>query len=407
MLLYVLTQKLKQIFKYQINGSQLYLTTLTIYLVFAFLQNTTFENYIGGHFYNIISYIVFGILILKIVFYDHYNININILMLISFLFSFFVWRHSGSNLILVMTAFILGAKNVSFNDIIKTYFNINFWLLIIVIMCSLIGIINNLSFIAQGRGTRYALGIIYPTDLAARVLYLMLADAYLHFKNLKSSRLMTYIIIALLCKYITDARLNFYCMLLLVISLSISKVAEKQYQLQRLDWTNSIVSTYWAFTPILSAITIFGTYFYEPTNNLYQKIDHLTSGRLTFGSMAFQKYQINLFGNKITEHGYGNNMKLFNNGTNNYFFIDSSYMRLLMIFGLVALIIFISITMYISIKNTHLGYYALPTILLIVSFSAVVEQHFMELTYNPFLLALISTITINHPNIKRGLVKKL
>ena len=75
-------------------------------------------------------------------------------------------------------------------------------------------------------------------------------------------------------------------------------------------------------------------------------------------------------------------------------------MRLLIIFGLLALVVFIGISMFISIKNTLYGYYALPAILLIVAFSSVVEQHFMELTYNPFLLAFISTILLNRENIR-------
>lgn len=400
MLLYVLKQKTKQIFNYQISGSQIYLATLAVYLVFAFLQNTTFEDYIGGHFYNIISYLAFGVLILKIVFYDHYHLIANLFIISGFLFSIVVWRNSGANLILVMIAFILAAKNVSFDDIVKTYFNVNFWLLVVVIACSLLGVINNLSFVAQGRGTRYALGVIYPTDFAARILYLMLADAYLNFRNLNTTRYLVYVLIALACKQVTDARLNFYCMLLLIIVSAIAQVAEQNYQLQQHDWTNSIVYTYWTFTPILSAIAIFGTYFYDPTNNIYSKIDGMLSGRLTFGSMALQRYSVNLFGTKIKEHGYGNNMKLFHQGINSYFFIDSSYMRLLIIFGLVALVVFIGISIFISIKNTLYGYYALPTILLIVAFSSVVEQHFMELTYNPFLLAFISTILLNRENIR-------
>ena len=399
-MLYVLKQKTKQIFNYQISGSQIYLATLAVYLVFAFLQNTTFEDYIGGHFYNIISYLAFGVLMLKIVFYDHYHLIANLFIISGFLFSIIVWRNSGANLILAMIAFILAAKNVSFDDIVKTYFNVNFWLLVVVIACSLLGVINNLSFVAQGRGTRYALGVIYPTDFAARILYLMLADAYLNFRNLNTTRYLVYVLIALACKQVTDARLNFYCMLLLIIVSAIAQVAEQNYQLQQHDWTNSIVYTYWTFTPILSAIAIFGTYFYDPTNNIYSKIDGMLSGRLTFGSMALQRYSVNLFGTKIKEHGYGNNMKLFHQGINSYFFIDSSYMRLLIIFGLVALVVFIGISMFISIKNTLYGYYALPTILLIVAFSSVVEQHFMELTYNPFLLAFISTILLNRENIR-------
>lgn len=393
-------QKIKQAYKQPINGSQIYLTILAVYFVFSFLQNTTFENYIGSRPFNIVSYLTFAILIFKIYFFDHYNWMQNIGIGILLLLSVIVWRKTGANIIMVMTAFILAAQNVNFESIIKIYFNINLWLLLAVIACSLLGIINNLSFVVQGRGTRYALGIIYPTDFAARVLYLMLADAYLHFKKLTYTRYFIYLLIAIICKQITDARLNFYCMLLLIVALMIASYAQGKYNESRLDWSNHVVSTFWAFTPILATTTIFGTYLYNPANQLYLNFDHLLSGRLTFGNMAFQKYQISLLGNKIKEHGYGNNMKLFKNGIYNYFFIDSSFIRLIIIFGILATIIFAGLTMYISIKNLHYGYYALPTILLIVTISAVVEQHFLELTYNPFLLSLMATIALGN-NTKR------
>ena len=66
-------------------------------------------------------------------------------------------------------------------------------------------------------------------------------------------------------------------------------------------------------------------------------------------------------------------------------------MRLLMIYGLLMLLIVIGIIMTISIKATLNKNFVLPTVMLIVVISCMVEQHLLELSYNPFLLALLTS----------------
>ena len=67
-------------------------------------------------------------------------------------------------------------------------------------------------------------------------------------------------------------------------------------------------------------------------------------------------------------------------------------MRLIMIYGLVIAVVMVGIFMTISIRETAVRKYALPAILFIVSISCMVEQHLLELTYNPFLLALLAEV---------------
>lgn len=331
----------------------------------------------------------------KIYFFDDYAFSTKFLIGISLVVALAVWWKTKANIILVIVSLTMGAQGVDFDQIIKTYIQVNFWMLVIVTAAALIGIIDNLAFSAGERGIRYAMGSIYPTDFAARILYLLIADAYLNFKQLSAKRYLFYIITAILLKLITDARLNVICICLLIIVMIITQRAQQMAdQNQMSDWSVNLVSIYWVFTPILAVIAQFGTILYDPDNKIYHYIDHLLSGRLTFGHVAFEKYPITWLGNRVIEHGYGNNLHLFKGGTANYFFVDSSFVRLLIVYGIVSAVFFIGVMMYISIKRTHYRDYALPAVLLIVTFSSLVEQHLLEATYDPFLLALISTITL-------------
>lgn len=331
----------------------------------------------------------------KIYFFDDYEFSTKFLIGVSLAVALAVWWKTKANIILVLVSLMMGAQGIDFDQLIKTYIQVNFWILVIVTLAALTGIIDNLAFSAGKRGIRFAMGSIYPTDFAARILYLLIADAYLNFKQLSARRYLFYIITAILLKLITDARLNVICIFLLIIVMIITQRARAMAERNQMsDWSVDLVSIYWVFTPILAVIAQFGTILYDPDNKIYHHVDHLLSGRLTFGHMAFERYPLTWLGNHVIEHGYGNNLHLFKGGTANYFFVDSSFVRLLIVCGIVSAVFFIGVMMYISIKRTHYRDYALPAVILIITFSSLVEQHLLEVTYNPFLLALIPTIVL-------------
>lgn len=48
----------------------------------------------------------------------------------------------------------------------------------------------------------------------------------------------------------------------------------------------------------------------------------------------------------------------------------------------------------ISWRSIQTSSYALASVLVLVTLSAVVEQHLLELSYNPFLIALLANTTL-------------
>ena len=105
--------------------------------------------------------------------------------------------------------------------------------------------------------------------------------------------------------------------------------------------------------------------------------------------MAIKKYGTNLWGNHVIEHGWGGakGLKMASVDSARYFYIDSSYVRLLVIYGLVVLVMIVAFMMYISIRATVEKDYALVVAMLVVTISCLVEQHLLDISFNPFLLA--------------------
>lgn len=384
--------KFKKLLSQPISGEQIYLASLVFYLFFSFLRNTTFNPYLGSRVFNLASYIVVVALIFKIILYDNPTRR-SLLTIVLILVAVISWRFSTSNLILVMLSFIIAARDVSFRQIIKCYFYVTLILLLSVVCFSLLGIIKDLVFVVQGRAVRYSLGIVYPTDLAAHILYLILAHAYLNYRSLNWKYYCSYVVIAFALKLITDARLSVLCILLTVPVLIITQVAgNSQHRI-----VHFLLCSYWTLIPILAFISFAGTYFFDNTNGLYYKVDHALSGRLSYGSMAIQRYPITLFGQKVIENGLGGSkgLAVFHNANIGYFYIDSSYLRLVMIYGIIATIVIISIMVATSLKGVFKQDYALTAIILVVTLSCFVEQHLLELSYNPFLLAVLANLSMS------------
>ena len=167
-----------------LNGEKLFFFAYTVSLFVSFVISTTFMQYIPVRYLNWINYMLMLILLLKILVFDNFKLWQLGLMSLIMILAIYSWRKSQITSLMIMVAYILSAKNIEFTKIVKRYFDVNFVMLIGVSIYSLLGIIKNLGFERNGI-VRQALGIDYPTDLAAYVLYLALAYCFLKYDHLR------------------------------------------------------------------------------------------------------------------------------------------------------------------------------------------------------------------------------
>lgn len=374
----------KRVISTPITGEQVYLIAFSFLLFISFLMTTTFTDYFHTRPLQLLSYLSVALVILKIYLFDHHNIRMLLIITLILAFAVISWRKSQSYLILDVVTLIVGAKGVHFKRVVHWYYRISLIMLVAVVLYSLIGVISNLSYVVPNRGTRYALGIVYPTDLASHVLYLMIAKSYLDFDKIRWPYYVVFIVLAYLMKQVADARLSTIAAIVLVIALIVAKQAQNKKR-----WAIKIVSLFWTATPILVFIDLVAVLNYDPWNQLFIRANNLFSNRFALSSMAIKKYGTNLWGNHVIEHGWGGakGLKMASVDSARYFYIDSSYVRLLVIYGLVVLVMIVAFMMYISIRATVEKDYALVVAMLVVTISCLVEQHLLDISFNPFLLA--------------------
>ena len=385
----LLSSKWNQFVNFKLTGQWLYQVAFVYLVTISYLQTSTFVDFFAPSTLHRLLFFGLAVIAFKIFFLDSHNLPTITGNLLGFILLLVTWRMSHDFMLVVMGTLILGARGVDFRQIVKLYFIVGLTGLVYILISAQLGIIKDLVFIRDTNGAvRHAFGIIYPTDFAAHVLILVMADAYLAFHHLSWRRYVVYGIIALLVMGATNARLDSLAILLIIPVVWIGKRANHSHLLSRF-----IAGFYWIVPAISAYIVICLAYFYHESNHLMEKANQALSGRLYYGNLAFKRYGVSNFGQAVQEHGWGIGVNAHKVTTANYFFIDASFLRLLIIFGIVVLFVVLTMMTKISWQSIQNNDYALASIMVIVTISAILEQRLVDIAYNPFLLAFLATGT--------------
>lgn len=379
--------KWQSLMNVNITGEGLYLFAFGVVLFVSFLINTTFMSYLVVKYLNYITYLMVGILLIKMVTFDHYHWWQLLLLFAILGLAVISWRKSHITSLMIMTAFVIAARGVDFHKVIHSYLWINGMLLLSTFVYSLIGVISNLTYYRH-HIPRFSLGIDYPTDLAAYVLYFVIAWCFQYYEKLNLRDYLIIIIADFLMFLVTNARLDALMILLFVCAILIAKRADNGKPI-----AVNICKTFWSFSIILPYGYFLLNYYYSEKNNIMRHINNLLSGRLALGNRGLNQYGITIFGQHLVERGWGgaSGSAMSEDEPWKYFFIDSSYMRLLLIYGLIIGVLVIAVVMAISIRSTLKHEYLIPAIMLMITISSLIDQHLLEITFNPFLIGLLAS----------------
>lgn len=375
----------------EISGEKIYFSAFLFYFVAMFLGTTTYTQYISLHLLNYISYISLGLLFFKIFLFDKLSRMEVVVYVLSVSVSLMTWLETNSILGFASMMFILGAKGIKLTKIIEWYFNLGTIMLIFVVISSQIGVIQNLTYERSGI-FRQAFGIIYPTDFASHVFYLLLAYSYLNFGRLKFKSFLAFFGTGILVILLCDARLSAICIILMIPVLYLAQSAQNGGNL-----TRKLMSLSWILVPTLTFLVVMASVFFDAKNRIFIFFNNLFSDRLALSHIGFNRYGFSLLGKPITEHGWGGTkgLKSYHGLTENfhYFMLDSSIVRIFILYGTIFALLLFTLVAIKMLKEAFEKQYGLIACLMLVIIAGVVEQHFLELVYNPFLIGIVAITT--------------
>lgn len=359
------------------------------YLFFASFFIYIITQYLGGTMFTIDGTVSFLLLtissilaFIKIIIFDNesnlYKLTIVLLLIILFA----AGKNSFDYNFYYYAFLIFAAKNIEFRKILKYYIIVLASGIIVTAIFALIHVIPAIVITrSNSSALRLALGSVYPSDLAARIFHLMVGYAVLKKFKLTLPEYLSVIAITITTYIVTDTKLDLILMVLLIICLSFYKY---------IVILMSMIKPYIFNLLILGfiAINILLAYFYNPKISILNKLNSALTGRLDLANRGFNDYNVTLYGQYVYQNGWGGIHKKIID----YFYIDSSLVRVLLMQGLIVYIILICLMlrdMKIFVKNKQ---FSLAIALFFIIASSAIDQHLIEITFNFVFLASFANI---------------
>lgn len=357
----------------------------TLYFIWVFIIHIAGSQYFtqlnGDLIQKSVNAVVLILLIMCFLF--NYKINkqlcLDIFIFFSFSIGFLFSHHKG----ILIFLFIFMVRNVPFRLIVTTFLfaTVSGMLFIFVTYIFNLYPETYLDLFRNDDTYRNLLGYRFPTFLPNFFFHIMLCICFLRKERFSIlEALFLYVVNYYLYKY-TDTRAVYYLVNLLIITMLVMKWCRLSYKTKFIGIISAVFTKY-SFL-LFATIAIIFQVIYTPDIYILDKLNTAFSGRLSHGHWGMELYGIKLFGNDVKF-----TTMLEADEYNSFFYIDSAYMQLLLIYGLIIFLFFLFKYTQIlkNITERNLPYFGLAMFFLF--WHSVTDPQLLSPEFNPFLLTL-------------------
>ena len=284
---------------------------------------------------------------------------------------------------------IVAMREVPFRNILKVYVAIGGVLVLGIGVLSQIGKVEDWILLAWNSAGKqvetHALGFLYPNEYAAHVFFLSAAWIALRGKKTSYAELILLMGLSVLIFRYTNARTGVISTALLVIGVAAWKLLTRFTAIEQ-SKAGTVFSIVLGVLPVVLCVGMLVlTWRYDWYSGTMMRLDQFFSTRLSLGKTGIQNYGIHPFGQYIQMVGMTRDTDFAN-----YNYIDCSYVSILLRFGLAAFAAFAVAMEEIIRKACKRKDVLFLGVLVLVFLQCAMEDHFQEIAYNPFLLALFA-----------------
>lgn len=379
-------------------SEKIYLFTLFIWVVVASLVTTTYFVRLDGFLslYRLLLYFTIIMLLIKelmnfpkTLYYFRFHWQQLLIVTAFFIAMFIVAKNRDGLLDINVLLLVFSARDIDFRKLLGTFSVATFLVLCLTIYASQKGMITNMFMNADG-GYRFSLGFNYVSFASQRLFFALCT--YLMFRGKRISYLE---LLALLSATIymykqTSTSSPFYLsILILAYALLSIKIFKKEFIMGNF-WSKALAQ--YGFIVALAIILYFCFY---SSGNLYHLVDQFTHNRLRLSVDGFRNFGVSWLGQHITF----TTTDIFGNFTSNYNFIDSSFVQLLVIDGLI-----VSAFMLFALTKVMKYFITIQKDIVLACLGIMIihgmfDPQMLVLRYSPLIL-FISRLFIMNPDNK-------
>lgn len=367
------------------------LAALGIFLIVSILEATFYVQHLPRIANKVLITLSLALLGIKELYKKEYDFRAIIGLIITVSVYLIIGKISTlSSNIAIGIIFIYALRDIPFKSVAKTSLLVSVLMLLFVIVSANMGVITNYLEISGTRvrsylGFRYAL---LPSILLMNVVSIVL---YINKNNI---RYWQWLLLSLSVYWVygqTDSRLTFYnsCILLVFNILikwfpnMLSKLGNVLKVFKLTFIVNAIIS-FWITINYLGSNNSF-------VNSFLFKLNQMLGGRLYLANKSLELFGFGLFGKPVEWNGNGLTVEGVRN-YQTYLYVDNLYIQVLQKFGLLVLVLMVTLLTLTLSKAIKKNQWIIAFILIVMSFQSMIDDLNLYLHYNIFWILIGSLI---------------
>ena len=362
---------------------KIYLITLFIWVVVTSLVTTTYFIRLEGFLslYRIVLYFTIAMILIK-----------ELVNLPRSLYHFrFHWEQLLIAVLFIISMFIVAknsARDIDFRKLLGTFSFATFLVLILTIFASNMGVITNMIMRADS-GYRFSLGFNYVSFASQRLFFALCTYLMLRGEKISYMELLVLLSATIYMYQQTSTTSPFYLsILILTYALFSLKIIKKDFIIGHF-WMETIAK----YGFILALIITLYFCFYS-SGNLFHFVDKFTHNRLRLSVEGFRNFGVSWLG----QHIKFTLLDIFGNFTSNYNFIDSSFVQLLVIDGLI-----VSAFMLLTLTKVMKYFVTIRKDIVLACLGVMIihgmfDPQMLVLRYSPLILFISRLFIMNSDN---------
>ena len=375
-------------------SEKIYLCTLFVWVVVASLVTTTYFIRLDGFLslYRSLLYLtIFALLIKELLNlsntlnYFRFHWKQLLTVTVFFLAMFIVAKNRDGMLDINVLLLVFSARDIDFRKLLETFSVATFLVLCLTIYASQKGIIANMFMNADG-GYRFSLGFNYVSFASQRMFFALCSYLMFRGKKITYIELMALLLATIYMYQQTSTSSPFYLsILILTYALLSVKIFKKEFIIGNF-WTKTLLQ----YGFILALVIILYFCFYS-SGNLFHLVDQFTHNRLRLSVNGFQNFGVSWLGQPISF----TTLDIFGNFTSNYNYIDSSFVQLLVIDGLI-----VSVFMLFALTKVMRYFVSIQKDIVLACLGIMIihgmfDPQMLVLRYSPLILFISRLFILN------------
>ena len=378
-------------------SEKIYLFTLFIWVVVASLVTTTYFVRLDGFLslYRLLLYFTIIMLLIKelmnfpkTLYYFRFHWQQLLIVTAFFIAMFIVAKNRDGLLDINVLLLVFSARDIDFRKLLGTFSVATFLVLCLTIYASQKGMIANMFMNADG-GYRFSLGFNYVSFASQRLFFALCTYLMFRGKRISYPELLVFLLATIYMYQQTSTSSPFYLsILILTYALLSIKIFKKEFIIG--NFLSKALAQY-GFIVALAVILYFCFY---SSGNLFHLVDQFTHNRLRLSVDGFRNFGVSWLGQPISF----TTLDMFGNFTSNYNYIDSSFVQLLVIDGLI-----VSAFMLFALTKVMKYFISIQKDIVLACLGIMIihgmfDPQMLVLRYSPLILFISRLFIMNSDN---------